>query len=210
VVDKTVLTSQIIEAAADFIEAHGANALTMQALRRELGIDPSDVYRHFSDRAELLAAVGSSLLKTIDLSTAISAPTTRERIRCAVKQVRRTIMSNPEVGLLMMMNGDDPSAVSWIMKWSVNELRDLGLTGSDLVIGYQLIVGYTFGMTSFDTCSRPDPLDVRRRWLRNVEITEFDEASHSSDSVAELNETVFDTGLDALLDRLEEMAASST
>jgi AcrR family transcriptional regulator len=207
--ENVMTVDQIIEAATNFVEEHGAPALTMRALGRELGADPTVVYRHFSDKADLLAAVGSSLLKTVDLSDALSAPTTRERMYRAIHQVRRTIMSKPEVGLLMMMNSDDPSAVSWIMKWGVSQLREFGFTEKDLATSYQLIIGYTFGMTCFDTCSRPDPLEVRRRWLRNAGIPEFDEVSQSSESIAALNETVFDLGLNALLDQIEEMAAAA-
>jgi AcrR family transcriptional regulator len=207
--EKMLNMTQIIEAATNFVEAHGAQALTMRALGRELGADPTVVYRHFTDKADLLAAVGSSLLKAVDLSAAVTASTTRERIRQSILEVRRTIMAKPEVGLLMMMNGDDPAAVSWIMKWGVSQLRELGLKGKDLALGYQLLVGYTFGMTSFDTCSRPDPLAVRRQWLRNVEISEFDQVSETPEAIAELNEAVFELGLAAVLDQLEEMGSAS-
>jgi AcrR family transcriptional regulator len=206
--DKPFTMNQIIEAATSFVETHGAQALTMRALGRELGADPTMVYRHFKDKADLLAAVGSSLFNSLDLSDALSASTARQRLRRSILEVRSAIMDRPEVGLLMMMNGDDPAAVGWLLKWGVEQLRELGLSGADLARGYQLLVGYTFGMTSFDTSSRPDPLEVRRRWLRNAEIHEFMEVSETREQIAALNEAVFELGLDALLDQLEAMATS--
>jgi AcrR family transcriptional regulator len=206
--DKSFTMNQIIEAATSFVETHGAQALTMRALGRELGADPTMVYRHFTDKADLLAAVGSSLFDSLDLTDALSAPTARQRIRRSALEVRSVIMDKPEVGLLMMMKVDDPAAVGWIVKWAVEQLRELGLSGSDLVLGYQLIVGYTFGMTSFDTSSRPDPLEVRRRWLRKAEIREFMDVSETREQIAALNEKVFELGLDALLDQVEAMATS--
>ena len=202
-----IKTEQIIDAAMNFIEKEGVAALTMRALGRELGVDPSVVYRHFANKSDLLAALGSALLNEIDLALAMSANTPRERLRIAVCEVRRVIQAKPATGLILANSGNNPPGTQVaIVNWSVEQLREIGLTGVNLVMGYQILEGFVLGMTSYDISSQPNPLEVRRQWFRHAEIPEFDDVSRSIDEVASINEKTFEFGLSAILDKLELLA----
>jgi len=200
-------SEQIIVAAMQFIEKEGVAALTMRALGRELGVDPSVVYRHFVDKSDLLAALGSALLNEIDLAYAMSATSPRERLKLAVCEVRRVMQAKPVTGLILANSGNNPSGTQVeIVHWSVQQLREIGLTGVNLVVGYQILEGFVLGMTSYDISSQPNPLEVRRQWFRQAEITEFDDISHSTDEIAAINEKTFQFGLNAILDKIELLA----
>jgi len=204
---ESLKSEHIIDAAVLFIEKEGVAALTMRALGRELGVDPSVVYRHFVDKSDLLAALGSALLNEIDLAFAMSASTPRERLKLAVSEVRRVMQAKPVTGLILANSGNNPPGTQVeIVHWSVQQLREIGLTGVNLVVGYQILEGFVLGMTSYDISSQPNPLEVRRQWFRQAEIAEFDDISHSTDEVAAINEKTFQFGLNAILDKIELLA----
>ena len=204
---ESLKSEQIIDAAVLFIEKEGVAALTMRALGRELGVDPSVVYRHFVDKSDLLAALGSALLNEIDLAFAMSASTPRERLKLAVSEVRRVMQAKPVTGLILANSGNNPPGTQVeIVHWSVQQLREIGLTGVNLVVGYQVLEGFVLGMTSYDISSQPNPLEVRRQWFRQAEIAEFDDISHSTDEIAAINEKTFQFGLNAILDKIELLA----
>jgi AcrR family transcriptional regulator len=204
---ESLKSEQIIDAAVLFIEKEGVAALTMRALGRELGVDPSVVYRHFVDKSDLLAALGSALLNEIDLAFAMSASSPRERLKLAVCEVRRVMQAKPVTGLILANSGNNPPGTQVeIVHWSVQQLREIGLTGVNLVVGYQVLEGFVLGMTSYDISSQPNPLEVRRQWFRQAEIAEFDDISHSTDEIAAINEKTFQFGLNAILDKIELLA----
>ncbi len=202
-----VKTAFIVRAARKFIERHGPEALTLRALGREIGADPSAVYRHFADKGALLQAVGAALVAEVDLEPAMVAATPRERLRLAMTALRATLVKNPGAGMILATGSHSPAGNDLeLVRWGLDQLRELGLSGTKIAVGYQLLEGYTFGMATYDISSQPDPLEARRLWFRAVSLAEFDEVSRSTNQIAELNDAVFALGLDALLNRLEALA----
>ena len=199
-------SAEIVAAAADFIEEYGVSALTMRALGKAMGADPSVVYRHFADKDALLVAIGSALVAEVDLTEASRGPTPRERLRLAVMELRRMMLARPASGLILTTSGNNPSGHTVeLVQWGVSQLRELGLSGSDLVVGYQALEGFVFGITTYDLSSQPNPLEIRRRWFRAAEIPEFDDISRDTASVAAINASTFELGLNAILDKIEAM-----
>jgi len=57
----------IISAALDIIDTQGAEALTMRALAAQLQSGTATLYRHFSNRAAVIAAVIDHVMSTVEL-----------------------------------------------------------------------------------------------------------------------------------------------
>ena len=55
----------IVAAATALVEDEGPDALTLRSLGSAIGADPSAVYRHLTDKDELLRAVGDHLLRDV-------------------------------------------------------------------------------------------------------------------------------------------------
>ena len=200
-------TASIVRAARNFIEREGVEVLTLRALGREIGADPSVIYRHFADKGELLRAVGAALVVEIDLRPAAAAVTPRERLCLAMKALRAALVENPVAGMILATTSHSPAGNDLdLVRWGLGQLRELGLSGANIAVGYQLLEGFTLGMTTYDISSQPNPLESRRLWFRAVCLPEFDDISRSTDQIAELNDSVFEIGLQALLDRLEALA----
>jgi AcrR family transcriptional regulator len=79
---------ELIEAAARLLEPSGdAQALTLAAVAREAGIAAPSIYRHFSDRSQLVEAVVADRFERLDAAvlgamTAASSPAQALRACC--------------------------------------------------------------------------------------------------------------------------------
>jgi AcrR family transcriptional regulator len=58
------LRASLIHAALRTIERHGAHALTLRGVGGELGVSRTALYRHFTDKSALLAAVAAEGFRT--------------------------------------------------------------------------------------------------------------------------------------------------
>jgi AcrR family transcriptional regulator len=61
------LRRALVEAAVRTIQKHGVHALTLRAVGEELGVSRSALYRHFTDKAALLAAVAGEGFRMLRL-----------------------------------------------------------------------------------------------------------------------------------------------
>lgn len=57
---------RIVEAALELVDEQGADALSMRSLAQRLGSGTATLYRHFANRAELIATVVDSMFGEID------------------------------------------------------------------------------------------------------------------------------------------------
>ena len=67
--------ADIVAAARDLIAAHGAEHLSLQAVAEAVGIRAPSLYKHFDDRAALIAAVREAALHDLAASIAPHART---------------------------------------------------------------------------------------------------------------------------------------
>lgn len=59
----------LIDAALRTIQKHGVQALTLRGVGEDLGVSRTALYRHFADKAGLLAAVAAEGFRTLRLAT---------------------------------------------------------------------------------------------------------------------------------------------
>jgi AcrR family transcriptional regulator len=58
----TIDAAQVVEAAVAVIDESGIDACTMRAVADRLGVTPMSIYRHITDKADLLSRIPESLL----------------------------------------------------------------------------------------------------------------------------------------------------
>jgi len=93
-------TGFILTAALDIIDTHGAEALTMRALATHLESGTTTLYRHFANRAALIAAVIDRVLGEID--TAPPSGTWQQVCRFLAQQLFDALAAHPNLGLLLV------------------------------------------------------------------------------------------------------------
>ena len=100
-------TSQtdIVAAGRELLEAGGLDAITMQAIADRVGIRAPSLYKRFSSRGDLIAAIGASVLA--DLGEELGPFGDREPgdgLRDAAAAFRRFALANPRAYELIFMS----------------------------------------------------------------------------------------------------------
>lgn len=90
----------ILTAALDIIDTHGAEALTMRALATHLESGTTTLYRHFQNRAALIAAVTDRVLGRVN-SDAPSG-TWQQVCKFLAQQLFDTLAAHPNVAPLLV------------------------------------------------------------------------------------------------------------
>ena len=92
----------ILTAALDIIDAHGAEALTMRALATHLESGTATLYRHFANRAALIAAVIDRVLGEIDSDA--PGGTWQQVCKFLAWQLFDTLAAHPNLAPLLIEN----------------------------------------------------------------------------------------------------------
>ncbi|MEI7913756.1 MAG: TetR/AcrR family transcriptional regulator C-terminal domain-containing protein [Mycobacteriaceae bacterium] len=92
----------ILTGALDIIDTHGAEALTMRALATHLQSGTTTLYRHFANRAALIAAVIDRVLGEID--TDAPSGTWQQVCRFLAQQLFDTLAAHPNLAPLLIEN----------------------------------------------------------------------------------------------------------
>lgn len=90
-----------IRASIDLLDRKGLEALTVQALSRELGVQAPSLYYHFKNRDELLHLITKSLLVEVG-QAAKPGSTWEERVIDLAVGTRRVILGHANAGPLML------------------------------------------------------------------------------------------------------------
>ena len=93
----------ILTGALDIIDTHGAEALTMRALAAHLESGTTTLYRHFANRAALIAAVIDRVISEVDLSdTAVTTGTWQQVCKFLAHQLFDTLAAHPNLAPLLV------------------------------------------------------------------------------------------------------------
>ena len=92
----------ILIAALDIVDTHGAEALSMRALAAHLESGTTTLYRHFANRAALIAAVIDRVLGTIDNHS--PSGTWQQVCKFLAQQLFDTLAAHPNLAPLLIEN----------------------------------------------------------------------------------------------------------
>jgi len=132
--------------------------------------------------------------------------TPRERIETQMLTSRRAFVAHPQIAAAMAVSeGDTPAAVR-LMESAISSLSEMGLSGDNLVRGYQTLESYSVGSSIFDMARAPDNMTIRRARYRLLEHPAFDAVAKSETSVSETTEKAYELGMLALIDYVATLA----
>jgi AcrR family transcriptional regulator len=196
-----------VVAAIKFVDERGLNSMTMRALGEEMGVDATALYRHFPNKESLIDAMIDWFLgQALALSHESDALPPRNRIIAHAKALRTLFEKYPDIGLSIVHSEGASMNGFLFSRHGIETLRELGLSGRDLVSCYQAIEGYIMGSCVHDFSGSPHNMEVRRTRYRYFEVPEFDENSRSVADVRKIAEEGFDISINAILDRFETLA----
>lgn len=184
----------------------GADAFSLRALAKRLGVDPAAIYRHYEDLDDLLREVGDRAL----------APAT-QRFQTSddpVGDIRRLLLRLRNVQLasgVARLTSAGPTRYAnelRITEVILDSCARLGLDEKRAVLVYHVLIEYTIGSATLDAPlaeSREKRAQAYKRWRADYATVDRDAYPAIRAHARYLYpsaERVFETGLDALLAQL--------
>lgn len=198
----------LARAALTYVDEFGVEPLTIRALGKAVGMHHTAIYRHYRSKNELLRAVLALVIEETFAQAGTLPEDPKEKIFTLASGLRGALNEHPAVTVAYLLPVEtlaDSQVVTNLQGMLVGALRDLGLSGHDLLIRYQMLESYTLGACVFDYGGAPDHVDSRRRRHRMVADPDFDAMTRSNEAVEAISESAFELGLRTLV---EECAAA--
>ena len=198
---RTNLTkSDFVRVALDFVESHDISELTIRALGKELGVDPTALYRHFPKKESLLDAMLDAVLAEVGNLPDPDGASPKDCVIAILSNVRQVFRQHAHLSVVYVSaTGDFPSGLVLTRRVS-GHLASMGITGDNLVRTYQMLEGYTLGTSVFDSGGAPDTWTVRQARYRYLNIPEFDAVARSPEQVQKIADDGFTRAINLILD----------
>ena len=214
----------IIEAALNIGSTEGGSALTFSRLGKELGADPTAVYRHFRDKDELVLALTDRMVEESVRRIQDTDPETvdwRAWLRLVALSVRTVYLERPAIAVLAATRTAATPAETTSVERIITVLHKAGLPVIAAAEVYRGLLDTTLSMTQCTAAWNLLPTEVQEQDTRAWAVTyamlpeeEFPLLRQSVPRLAELNrddgavfESVLDIFLDGVQARIEQGAA---
>ena len=145
-VGSEILSRELILAAAlQLVDADGVEQLSMRRLATALGVDPMAIYRHWPDKAAVIAGMVELVFGEFQVPT-VAGGDWRERVRAFAVAYRALVLSHPDliVYLITHIEASAP-AVFAVGETLAMTLHQAGLTPIQVVMASNLIIDYLNG-----------------------------------------------------------------
>jgi AcrR family transcriptional regulator len=206
----------IIEAALNVGSAEGGSALTFSRLGKELGADPTAVYRHFRDKDELVLALTNRMVEeSVDRIEDADPETTgwRDWLRLVALSIRTVYLERPAIAVLAATRTTATPAETTSVERIIAVLHHAGLPVVEAAELYRGLLDMTLAMTQCTAAWNLLPAEVQEQDARAWAVTyamlpeeEFPHVRQSVPRLAELNRddgAVFELVLDTFLDGVQ-------
>lgn len=194
-----------VTAALTFVDANGAAGLSARSLAEAMGLDPMTIYRYFASMDDLAGSVIDHIFGLM-LQRALPEGSPRERLAAHLASVQRAFLAHPNaLALLVTSAGDQPNCDA-VSRLGLRLLRDLGLSGRNLVVCHQMLETHVAGAHAFDLAGAPHHLEIRRQRRRRLDDPEVDRWNRTAATVGAINREAFALATEALIDRCVSLA----
>lgn len=150
---------QVVDAALDLVEEHGADALSMRKLAAELGVTTTTIYWHVGSRDELVIAVIQRLAEQ-QAKVRVTGSTSRARVASAARNIWRNARAHRNVTALASQVGATTLLELPLEVALVAELEAAGVTGERardaLRAILMVIAGFLVGAWRRDDIAPPE------------------------------------------------------
>ena len=145
----TLNRDTIVDTTIRIIAEQGTEGFTMRSLGQALGTDPTAVYRHFRDKAELLRAVSERLLGTVTVDLPADAgwrPVTLEVCR----RLRSALLNQPQLATALQFGPPLQPTEFAITETLLRQFRLAGLEQGAAALAYHSVIELTVGSAAID------------------------------------------------------------
>lgn len=195
----------VLADALELVDEQGVAALTMRALADRLGVVPMALYRHVSNKDDLLDGV-------VDLATSqVAVPDDglewRDGLAALARSLRDTMLAHPEIAARVIDRPSLGPAALRIGEYGIGRLREAGFDDVAAEHGANLVVVYALGFAALEVPRRAEQRsddDPAGRLTAAYDQLSPDDFPHTlavrPSPLGLVSEQQFAFGLDCLLD----------
>jgi len=195
----------IVDAAANLVAEHGAEAMTARRLGEALGCDPSALYRHYANMDDLQREVGDRFLAAVHV-----APRRGESWVAAVRRIcvelRAVQLHQPRLAVLVRAAPTRLANELRITNALLGELERGGFEPPAAARAYHALIELTVGSAAIDAELAAQPALVRRRayrsWREHYAMLDAEQYPHAVAAAGHLYDGTADTRFDFALTTL--------
>jgi AcrR family transcriptional regulator len=172
----TLSRDSILRAALHVADRDGLGELTIRKIAGHLGASPMGVYRHFRNKAEIVAGLVDLVIGDYDV-TNHEEPSWKEWVRETFLQMKRALYAHP--GIIPLLGGTAFSGTHAfdVLERVLHVLRGAGF-GDDSALLFRILMSYTIGAVAFESSALSrsageEELDVEERLRRRQLLFEL-------------------------------------
>ena len=155
---------RIVEAAAQLVVEHGADALSARRLGEAIGCDPSALYRHYSNMDDLQREVGDHFLAAVRVTTK-RGETWHAAVHRICVELRAVQLRQPRLAALVRAAPTRLANELRITEALLRELRRGGFEPAAAAAAYHSLIELTVGAAAIDaTLAAESPANRRRAY----------------------------------------------
>lgn len=192
---------RILEAAVNFVDREGLEALSMRKLGAELGVEAMSLYNHVPSKGALLDGMVEVLLR--DLNVPPESDDWEARVRESYRGFRRLAHRHPNVFPLLIVRPPDTMDGAWLVETFLDTLQRAGFDAGTALQAYRTLTSFTVGyVTSEIRGFAMEPGDGRVG-ARGLSPEEFPRLTELAPFLGDIErDTEFEDGLDLILSGL--------
>ncbi|HZR53391.1 MAG TPA: TetR/AcrR family transcriptional regulator, partial [Streptosporangiaceae bacterium] len=135
---------RVVAEALAVLSTEGAQALSMRALARRLGVVPGALYRHVRSKEQLYDLILDAVLAEVDGQTDPAAPWIAQ-VAMLAHRLRAVLEDHPGIAALLKTRDPLSPASLALAEAFLAPLHTAGLPGRQAALAFRLIYDYTLG-----------------------------------------------------------------
>ncbi len=202
----------IIAASLRVLETKGSRGFSMPALGRELGADPTAVYRHFANRDELILAISDRFIASHDIAS-LRGDCWVETLAAVARRLWKLGEEKPAVMALTASRTAAMPETFAAVDFLVGVMREAGFEPDDAALAYRSFIDFVLASTQQQAILldlSPDAEDVDAGQIaafRGADPEKYPNIAAAAETIGGLEQVdVFELSLSLLLRSLESAA----
>lgn len=200
---------RVLSAALALADTEGIESLTMRRLGQELGVEAMSLYNHVANKDDLLNGLVEAVNSEIELPP--SGADWKTAIRKSAISAHETLLRHPWLhGQMMAQSAVAPARMRW-MEAMLACLREAGFSAESTCHAYHALDSHISGFMLWESSfpAMEELIGRAASFFREFPVEEFPYVTEHIEQHMKVpgdeDESVFEFGLDLILDGLERM-----
>src|SRR5699024_3045582 len=145
---------QIIRTARAMVKEHGLQSVTLRAVAKELGVNPTAITWHIGSKRNLLVEISGVIFRELRLPDDRSM-TAYEWLMDTGRRFRKLIIDNPNYApLIGGQLASKPPSLPFVER-VLRVMQDIGLNSEELIIAFNAYTGTLLGWAALELSEEP-------------------------------------------------------